>query len=85
MDANPFIEAYNTSAKAQYDQQYFQQHVSILILDVITNAYFLPTLRWLRFMITAGLASACWTGQGQCMQDPFAPFPGAGNAMHYCP
>ena len=30
MDANPFIEAYNTSKKAQYDQLYFQQHVRIL-------------------------------------------------------
>ena len=28
MDANPFIEAYNTSSKAQYNQQYFMQHVS---------------------------------------------------------
>ena len=36
MDANPFIEAYNTSAKAQYDQQYFMQHMSILSLNDIT-------------------------------------------------
>ena len=42
MDANPFIEAYNTSAKAQYDQQYFMQHVRIISLkckNVITLAH----------------------------------------------
>lgn len=29
VDANPFIEAYNTSSKAQYNTQYFQSHVSL--------------------------------------------------------
>lgn len=45
MDANPFIEAYNTSSKAQYDQQYFMQHVSMLSLNVITLAASRPRHR----------------------------------------
>ncbi len=27
VDANPFIQAYNTSAKAQYQTEYFLSHV----------------------------------------------------------
>ena len=57
MDANPFIEAYNTSAKAQYNQQYFMQHVRLFSLNVITLAPSLPSTKAL-LQALQGLAAA---------------------------